>query len=110
MQPDRVITSQQVFLGVPGDDGAHPLALAVTDGRVSAVAPRNQARVLSAGAPIEDWGDAFVCPGFHDAHQHVFHAALFPSELATEYAGTSEADWRIWRSGLPDDPMMDPGW
>ena len=81
MRPDYVITSQHVFTGERGQDEARALSVAVTDGRVMAVAPREEALRLAAGAPVEDWGDAFVCPGFHDAHQHVFHAALFPSSF-----------------------------
>mgnify|MGYP002233514642 CR=1 FL=1 len=30
--------------------------------------------------------------GFHDAHEHVLDAALFPSACAEEYAGSSEED------------------
>ncbi len=92
MAPDHVITSTRVFLGTPGCDDARALAIAIKDGRIMAVSPREQARALAQGAPVEDWEDAFVCPGFHDAHQHVFHAALFPSEWASEHAGTSEED------------------
>ncbi len=116
MGESYVITAKNVFLGGPASNKALPLAVAVTDGRISAVAPRDQARELAHGAPIEDWGDAFVCPGFHDAHQHVFHAALFPSELATEYAGTFEADCVAhlaqWAAGRPDDGswLVSHGW
>lgn len=65
--------------------------------------------------PHEDWGDAFVCPGFHDAHQHVFHAALFPSELATEYVGTSGEDcvahMRAWEQTHPGEGwLVSHGW
>lgn len=116
MAPEYVITSQNVFTGQPGQDQALPLAVAVADGRVLAVAPREQAKDLAQGARIEDWEDAFVCPGFHDAHQHVFHAALFPSALATEYAGTSEADCVAhlveWAATRPDDGswLVSHGW
>lgn len=81
-----------------------------------AVASRAEARALAEGAPVEDWGDAFVCPGFHDAHQHVFHAALFPSALATEYVGTSEQDcvdhMVAFSRTRPDDDswLLSHGW
>ena len=92
MRPDYIITSEHVFTGEAGCEVARPLAVAVADGRVVAVAPRDEAEDLAQGSHVEDWGDAFICPGFHDAHQHVFHAALFPSALATEYLGASEQD------------------
>ena len=116
MKPDYVITSTNVFTAELGCDVARPLAVAVRGGRVSAIAPRDQARELAQGALVEDWEDAFICPGFHDAHQHVFHAALFPSALATEYAGTSEADCvahlQAWAASRPDDGswLVTHGW
>lgn len=116
MGESYVITSTNVFTGEVGCEATRPLAVAVVDGRVAAVAPREEASLLVPGAPIEDWGDAFVCPGFHDAHQHVFHAALFPSALATEYSGTSEADCVAhlveWAAGRPDDGswLVSHGW
>ena len=116
MAPDYVITSRNVFTAQPGCDEALPLAVAVRAGRVVAVVPRDQARELAQGTLVEDWDDAFVCPGFHDAHQHVFHAALFPSALACEYAGTSEADCvarlRAWAAKRPDDGswLVTHGW
>ena len=107
MQPEYVITSEHVWVGTDDAQADEALALAVAGGRVQAIAPRDQAEELAAGAPVEDWGDAFVCPGFHDAHMHVFHAALFPSELATEYAGESEEDCVAhlveWTIGKRDD-------
>ncbi|MDO4405051.1 MAG: amidohydrolase [Atopobiaceae bacterium] len=114
--PDYVITSQNVFTGEYDCDEARPLAVAVQDGRIVAVAPREDARALAQGARVEEWGDAFMCPGFHDAHQHVFHAALFPSALATEYVGTSEADCvahlQKWAASRPDDGswLVSHGW
>lgn len=116
MESDYVITSQHVFTAEHGCDNARPLAVLVLNGRIAAVAPREQAAALALGAPVEDWEDAFICPGFHDAHQHVFHAALFPSELATEYAGTSEADCVAhlveWAASRPDDGswLVSHGW
>lgn len=116
MRPDSVITSEKVFLGTSRCDAAQPLALAVKDGRISAVVAREAAQSIACGAPVADWGDAFICPGFHDAHQHVFHAALFPSSLADEYPGTSEDDCVqhlvAWASGRSDDGswLVSHGW
>ena len=116
MQPEYVITSEHVWVGTDDAQADEALALAVAGGRVQAIAPRDQAEELAAGAPVEDWGDAFVCPGFHDAHMHAFHAALFPSELATEYAGASEEDCVAhlveWTIGKRDDGswLVSHGW
>lgn len=116
MRPDYVITSENVFTGEPSCEAARPLAVAVTGGRIAAVVSRDEAETLACGALVEDWGNAFVCPGFHDAHQHVFHAALFPSALATEYAGTSEADCVAhlvaWAANRPNDGswLVSHGW
>ncbi len=88
---DKIITSQKVFTGI--DDEAHPLALIIRDGRISQVIQRDQLSFYEdKGYLIEDYGDSFICPGFNDAHQHVMHAALFPSDIAFEYAGVSEED------------------
>ncbi len=85
------VRSNHVYL-----DEAHPdvrCALVMDgDAITDVVAPERLADVLPEGAPVRDFGDAFVCPGFHDAHQHVFHTALFRSDLALSYAGTSEKD------------------
>lgn len=93
----RVITSSHVFTGL--SPRTRPLALVCEDDRIEAVIPRDQVRELvRPGATIEDWGDHFICAGLNDAHQHVFHAALFPSDLAIEYCGTGEIDcaWRLY--------------
>lgn len=93
----RVITSKHVFCGPWPRTQA--LALAVEGDRIEAVVPRDKVKaLLRPGAEVEDWGDAFICAGFNDAHQHVFHSALFPSDLAIEYCGTGEIDcaWRLY--------------
>ncbi len=89
----KVITSTCVFTGT--EDTARALALVVDEdsGRIVEVLDRSQLPALmQAGYEIEDWGDKFICPGFNDAHQHVMHAALFPSDLAFEYVGEDEED------------------
>ena len=42
--------------------------------------------------PVLDFPDGFLMPGFHDAHIHVFHTALYLSPLAERYCGENEAD------------------
>lgn len=89
--PGMVLTSERVFTGLGSE--ARPLAVVVEGPRIEAVVPRGEADShVDATHPLIDLADSFVCAGFHDAHQHVFHAALFPSAIATEYPGCSEAD------------------
>lgn len=121
-----VITSRHVYLDKRRPDV--PAALVIEGDRIRDVLhPRSPAlaALTTDGARVRDLGDAFVCPGFHDAHQHVFHTALFRSPLACHCDGASEEDcvsimrafaatkspagkdgWLIgqgWRSALWDD-------
>ena len=41
---------------------------------------------------VIDYGDALIMPGFHDAHLHYFHSALYLSPLAERFVGENEAD------------------
>lgn len=99
MKPQlQVISSNHVFLSAEKPDV--PATLVIKDGRIAEILPREaiaqfaqQASQPESDTPVVyDALDNFICPGFHDSHQHVFHAALFPSKLACEYAGTSEQD------------------
>lgn len=45
-----------------------------------------------ASLPVLEFPEGFLMPGFHDAHIHVFHSALYRSDLAERYCGTIEAD------------------
>ncbi|NMF25565.1 amidohydrolase family protein [Olsenella umbonata] len=86
-----VAMSNHVFLGQGSPDVR--AALVIEGDTIRAVAsPEHLAHVVPEGVPVRDFGDAFICPGFHDAHQHVFHTSLFRSDLALSYAGTSEKD------------------
>jgi hypothetical protein len=125
MAADTVIVSNHVFDSVSDTD--RPAAIVVAGEKIEAVvAPDAYEPYCDASTRVIDAGDAFVCPGFHDAHQHVMHAALFPSALATEYPGVSEQDcvnhmadfartrpwgqWLVshgWRSMLWD-PTVEP--
>lgn len=42
--------------------------------------------------PVTDYGDRFICPGFHDAHLHFFHTAVGCSPYMLMYMGKSEED------------------
>lgn len=108
-----VVTSQHVFVSEARPD--EPLAVVVRDGCVAALAPRESARELAVeGAQVRDFGDALVCPGLCDAHQHVLHTALFPSRLADRYAGSSEADCvrrlQEFAQGHPTGWLVSQGW
>lgn len=97
------LCSRHVFL-----DRAHPdveAAIVIEGGRISAVCSRDELAGISPKARIQDYGDAFLCPGFHDAHQHVFHTALFASPLVCACAGTSEDDCvRLLREAAASRP------
>lgn len=87
----KVITARHVFDGT--GSRTRPAAVVVEGDRIVAVTHPSHAHLfVDDRSQIEDWGDAFVCAGFHDAHQHVLHSALYPSRLAIEYCGSSEAD------------------
>lgn len=45
-----------------------------------------------ASTPVLDYGDALICPGFHDAHLHFFHTALGGSPYLLMHMGESEAE------------------
>ncbi len=47
---------------------------------------------VSSKAVVQDFKSAYLMPGFHDAHLHFFHSALYGSPLASMFVGTSEAD------------------
>ena len=118
-----IFCSKQMFTGA--EDKALPLCVAVENTRVVDVFPLDElAQRRLPDDVLVDFGEAFVCPGFHDAHEHVLDAALFPSDCAEEYAGTSEADcvahmvafaqthdgssWLLshgWRDNLWDPPV-----
>ncbi|MDY4691455.1 MAG: amidohydrolase [Atopobiaceae bacterium] len=120
-----VLLSNKVFVGDDACERAVPLCVAIEGTRVAETFPPDELEAhLLCGDELVDVGDAFVSPGLHDAHEHVFHAALFPSEVACEYAGTSEADcvahmvefaatrpqqgWLVshgWRDNLWDPPV-----
>lgn len=93
MQSDIIITSTRVFTGVEGADDAQAAAVCIKDGRIQAVvAPDDAQAYRGPDTRVVDYGDAFVCPGLHDAHLHAFHSALYSSPLAESFLGESEDD------------------
>lgn len=92
-QVDYIVTSKRVFTSEAGEGLPHPLAFAVAGGRfVSVGAPENLIATYPADTPVIDYGDAFICPGFHDAHLHFFHTALGASPYLLMHMGASEAE------------------
>lgn len=89
---DLILTSRAVFTGT--QDAPRPSAVALHGDRIVWVGP---AETLPDGlrgpdTTVEDLGDALIMPGFHDAHMHVFHSALYLSPLAERFVGDNEAD------------------
>ena len=61
----------------PPPPDAEPAAVCVRDGRILAVVdPADIDAFRTPATRVVDYGDAFVCPGLHDAHVHAFHSAL----------------------------------
>lgn len=89
-----VLTADAGFSGTRAFDG--PIAVGICDDRIAWIAPREQAGCgaffIAPHAQRIDLGEAFLMPGFHDAHLHFFHSALYASPLAASFVGVSEAD------------------
>ena len=68
-----------------------------------------------ASTPVLDYGDALICPGFHDAHLHFFHTALGGSPYLLMHMGESEAELVErtveFAKGLPEHAwVVTQGW
>lgn len=89
---DLIVTSTAVFDGTAEEP--HPGAVAVRGDRIVwAGNPDALPEGLRGPATVvEDFGDGLLMPGFHDAHMHVFHSALYLSPLAERFVGDNEAD------------------
>ena len=90
MTEQLLVSCSNIFTGT--GDGCLDGAFLVEDGRIVCVGTRDEVRAQARGAQEVDFGDSFVCPGFHDSHLHFFHSALYSSPLAMRYRGTSEQD------------------
>lgn len=105
-RPDYIVTSTRVFTSAVGECAARPLAFAVAGERVVHVGAFEDVRAACpAFTPVHDFGNVFICPGFHDAHLHFFHTALGESPYLLMHMGTSEAELvkrtRAFAEGLP---------
>lgn len=122
-----------VVLANAGFDGRAPLpgplAIGLKRDRIAWVAMRDEvgdaAHPVELKAQVHAFEGAFAAPGFHDAHLHFFHSALYASPLAASFVGRNEADcverlrafastrprgsWLLaqgWREYLWDDARM----
>ena len=113
---DRIIRSKNVFTAQDGIDTARELAIAIADDRIVAVGkPDDVIAAAPAATPVLDYGEQFVCPGFHDAHLHFFHTSVGSSPYMLMDMGTSEAALvqhaLEFSQDLPDDAwVVTQGW
>lgn len=113
---DYIVTSKRVFTSAVGDDAARPLAFAVVGDRIEFMGtPADAIAACAPGTPVLDFGDAFICPGFHDAHLHFFHTALGASPYLLMHMGESEAELVArtveFAAGLPNHAwVVTQGW
>lgn len=89
---DRILVTTALFTGT--DDEPAPGAVAIGDDRILWAGPLETIPEALRGDATEviDYGDALIMPGFHDAHLHYFHSALYLSPLAERFVGENEAD------------------
>lgn len=113
---DRIIRSKNVFTAQDGIDTARELAIAIAGDRIVAVgAPDDVIAAAPAATSVIDYGEQFVCPGFHDAHLHFFHTSVGASPYMLMDMGTSEAALvqhaLEFSKDLPDDAwVVTQGW
>lgn len=115
-QVDYIVRSTHVFTSEAGERAACELAFAVAGDRIVRTGwPQDVIAACPAATPVRDFGDAFVCPGFHDAHLHFFHTALGSSSFLLMEMGTSEEDLvaktAAFAATLPEDAwVITQGW
>ena len=90
---ELIVRSKRVFTSEDGIDEPRELAFYVRDGRIVSIGePERVIAKAPLGVPVTDYGDRFICPGFHDAHLHFFHTAVGCSPYMLMYMGKSEED------------------
>ena len=100
---DRILVTTALFTGA--SDEPAPGAVAIGGDRILWAGPLETMPEALRGDATEviDYGDALIMPGFHDAHLHYFHSALYLSPLwpSASWAKTRPMPWRGWRLWLP---------
>lgn len=90
---ELIVRSKRVFTSEDGIDEPRELAFYVRDGRIVSIGePERVIAKAPSGVPVTDYGNRFICPGFHDAHLHFFHTAVGCSPYMLMYMGKSEED------------------
>lgn len=122
MNIDRIVTSKHIYTGENQGAQTKPLAFAISGETIVWIGPISQLSTYlqtlpledQACVPIEDYGEAFIAPGFHDSHLHFFHSALYASPLATQYRGTDEQDCvahvQKFAQSRPEGWILAQGW
>ena len=121
-----IVRSKRVFTAERGVDVPRELAFAVElpvgasnaegSGRIAHIgAPDDVIAAYPAATPVMDFGDRFICPGFHDAHLHFFHTAVYNSPYVLMHMGESEAELvartREFAAALPPSAwVVTQGW
>lgn len=121
-----IVRSKRVFTAERGVDVPRELAFAVElpvgasnaegSGRIAHIGALDDViAAYPAGTPIMDFGDRFICPGFHDAHLHFFHTAVYNSPYVLMHMGESEAELvartREFAAALPPSAwVVTQGW
>lgn len=91
MQADAVIKSEAIFTALSDETEAGTIA--IKDDKIVFVGSNKEAsQFVGKQTVVYDFEDALVIPGFHDSHIHLFHSALYNSDLALSYMGSSEQD------------------
>lgn len=112
-----IVRSKRVFTAERSCTAPRELAFAVDEaGRIAHVgAPDDVIAACPAATPVVDFGDRFICPGFHDAHLHFFHTAVYNSPFVLMHMGESEAELvartREFAATLPEGAwVVTQGW
>ena len=117
MKPaDIILKSTRIFTAEPGANVTISGSIAIADGRIAFVGSDEECAAY-AGSATEtvDFGDAFICPGFHDSHLHFFPSAMDRSPYVVFCEGTCPEDCvealkQVEDARPTDEFMLSYGW
>ncbi len=108
-----VITSTKVFTGkdTGKDSDTAPLAIGIHNEKILWICDRDKflnaySSYISKNTStcvVYDFGNAYIQPGFHDAHIHFFHSALIDCGLMVRYVGLNEQDCALKAAKLASE-------